>query len=151
MAASRVSPRLSSVTCLLLALALTPRAAQALTCSVCNSVFDEDCITSPQNYVKQCVPPPQYNNSDHPPLCRKTKLLVYKPEMPLRVSRSCGYLKDSHHKNCRDIYPPGMFLEVCQCFTDACNAAPSSLPFGAGAIWRTWWWPAVTVILALFR
>ncbi|XP_037555754.1 uncharacterized protein LOC119432670 [Dermacentor silvarum] len=138
-----------SVAFLLLVLALTPRAAQALTCSVCNSVFNEDCMTSPQNYVKECVPPPQYNNSDHPPFCRKSTVVVYKytPEIPLRVSRSCAYLKDPH-EDCRGIFPMGMVAEVCQCFTDACNAAPSS--FGAGDIWWMWW-PAAAVTLALFR
>ncbi|XP_077500456.1 uncharacterized protein LOC144111165 [Amblyomma americanum] len=135
---------------LVVLLALAPRAAQAITCSVCNSVYNEDCKTSPEKYVKECEPPPQYNDSDHPPFCRKATLNVYKPELPQRVYRSCAYLKDPQNKNCRDYYPAGMNLKVCQCFSDACNAAPPSPQRRLyGAIWT--WLPTMAAILAVFR
>ncbi|KAL1423445.1 hypothetical protein MTO96_021057 [Rhipicephalus appendiculatus] len=89
-----------------------------------------------------------YNDSDHPPFCRKTRLEMYKPEMPNRVSRSCGYLKDTHEEPCRKYFPPGMYLQVCQCFVEACNAAPPSPRIVAGDVW---WWAAAAFALALFR
>ncbi|XP_075730870.1 uncharacterized protein LOC142774372 [Rhipicephalus microplus] len=139
------SPRPSSVACLLVVLALSPHVAQAFTCSVCNSVYNEDCMTSPEKYITECVPPAMYNDSDYQPFCRKTWLEMYKPEMPNRVSRSCAYLKDTHEEPCRSYYPPGMYLRVCQCFTEACNMAPRLV---TGDIWS---WAVVAFAVALFR
>ncbi|KAH7935876.1 hypothetical protein HPB52_014445 [Rhipicephalus sanguineus] len=146
MAACWFAPRSLSVACLLVVLA--PRVALAFTCSVCNSAYNEDCMTSPEKYIKECVPPPMFNDSDHPPFCRKSSLFVYKPDIPHRVYRACAYLKDTHDEPCRSFYPPGMYLEVCQCFAEGCNAAPPSPHLVAGDVW---WWAAVAFALALFR
>ncbi|XP_077550435.1 uncharacterized protein LOC144163357 [Haemaphysalis longicornis] len=99
--------------------------ADALNCAVCKSVYNETCLTSPQMFIEKCEPSSEYNASE--PFCRKTTLWAYTPELPVRVHRSCGYLKDtSHDTPCRTFYPHGMKYEVCQCSHDACNAAPPS-------------------------
>ncbi|KAL3251395.1 hypothetical protein MRX96_055142 [Rhipicephalus microplus] len=68
MAACWFSPRPSLIACLLVVLALSPHVAQAFTCSVCNSVYNEHCMSSPEKYITECVPPPDVQRQRLPAL-----------------------------------------------------------------------------------
>ncbi|XP_055919408.1 uncharacterized protein LOC129951336 [Eupeodes corollae] len=108
--------------------------ANAIRCHQCNSHLDEDCnslrLTVPRGvrddqYLDDCQVPDDATRV----FCRKTVTnIIVNSEK--RIVRSCGWrAEDLRGRNdtCMTADNEGFFEEICACFTDGCNSAPSSM------------------------
>lgn len=106
--------------------------ADAIRCHQCNSHLDEDCnslrLTVPrgvrdEQYLEDCEERPDSTRV----FCRKTVTnIIVNSEK--RIVRGCGWhTEDLRGRNdtCITADNEGFFEEICACFTDGCNSAPS--------------------------
>ncbi|KAK7868942.1 hypothetical protein R5R35_002578 [Gryllus longicercus] len=126
--------------------------ARAINCYQCNSKVDVACAeleppppNGTERYLRLCKDGPD----GEPAFCRRSVIKVLaanKGEGETRIVRSCGWVK--HKNECYKFDDDDHHEHVCQCFSDACNAAsgPGHAHFLASLLA-----PALALALALRR
>uniref|UniRef100_A0A0A9XZB9 Putative E3 ubiquitin-protein ligase ARI4 n=1 Tax=Lygus hesperus TaxID=30085 RepID=A0A0A9XZB9_LYGHE len=109
---------------------LFPSSVSAIYCFQCNSQFDDNCAHIAPNdtsspYYRRCQDEEYTKNFNGTKqyFCRKIVQKIYDREGLTRVVRRCGWVP--HKLPCYGYNNKGHEDIVCQCFTDACNAATS--------------------------